>query len=109
MPGVDGRWVELEAGSLEHVTAVTFHLEQLRRRAPGDYLLRLVASHLSFIRSHLSGAMGNSGSVISAMGEAAVNILLENISAVQDKRTVQAVHRKLAPDLVVRESTTPIA
>jgi len=44
-----------------------------------------------------------------AMGEAAVNILLENISAVQDKRTVQAVHRKLAPDLVVRESTTPIA
>jgi len=72
MPGVDGRWVELEAASLEHVTAVTFHLEQLRRRAPGDYLLRLVASHLSFIRSHLSGANGNSGSVISAMGEAAV-------------------------------------
>lgn len=72
MPGADGRSVELEAGSVEHVAAVTFHLEQLRRRAPGDYLLRLVASHLSFIRSHLSGARGDSGSVISAMGEAAV-------------------------------------
>jgi LacI family transcriptional regulator len=43
-----------------------------------------------------------------AMGEAAANILLENISAVQDKRKVQAVHRKLVPDLVVRESTTPV-
>jgi transcriptional regulator with XRE-family HTH domain/tetratricopeptide (TPR) repeat protein len=73
MPGADSRSVELEAASVEHVAAVTFHLEQLRRRAPGDYLLRLVASHLSFIRSHLSSANGNtSGSVISAMGEAAV-------------------------------------
>lgn len=43
-----------------------------------------------------------------AMGEAAANILLENISAVQDKRKVLAVHRKLVPDLVVRESTTPV-
>ena len=43
-----------------------------------------------------------------AMGEAAANILLENISAMQDKRKVQAVHRKLVPDLVVRESTTPV-
>jgi transcriptional regulator with XRE-family HTH domain len=72
MPGVDGRSAELESASLEHVAAVTFHLEQLRRRAPGDYLLRLVTSHLNFIRSHLPGTRGNSGSVISAMGEAAV-------------------------------------
>ena len=43
-----------------------------------------------------------------AMGEAAANILLENINAVQDKRKTHAVHRKLTPDLVVRESTTPI-
>jgi len=43
-----------------------------------------------------------------AMGEAAANILLESISAVQDKRKIQAIHRKLVPDLVVRESTTPV-
>lgn len=42
-----------------------------------------------------------------AMGAMAVTILLESISAVQEKRKLQAVHRKLAPELVVRESTTP--
>ena len=40
-----------------------------------------------------------------AMGMMAVNIVLEGINAVQEKREVRAVHRKVAPELVVREST----
>jgi LacI family transcriptional regulator len=40
-----------------------------------------------------------------AMGTMAVNIILEGINAVQEKREVRAVHRKVAPELVVREST----
>lgn len=40
-----------------------------------------------------------------AMGATAVNIVLEGINAVQEKREVRAVHRKLAPELAVREST----
>jgi LacI family transcriptional regulator, galactose operon repressor len=40
-----------------------------------------------------------------AMGAMAVNIILEGINAVQEKREVRAVHRKMAPELVVREST----
>ncbi|HVO82736.1 MAG TPA: LacI family DNA-binding transcriptional regulator [Terriglobales bacterium] len=43
-----------------------------------------------------------------AMGAMAVTILLENISAAQEKRKLRAVHRKLTPELVIRESTTPV-
>jgi len=40
-----------------------------------------------------------------AMGAMAVSIALEGINAVVQKREVTAVHRKLAPELAVREST----
>jgi len=40
-----------------------------------------------------------------AMGTMAVSIVLEGINAVLEKREVTAVHRKLAPELAVREST----
>ena len=39
------------------------------------------------------------------MGAMAVSIVLDGINAVQDKREVSAVHRKVAPELAVREST----
>jgi tetratricopeptide (TPR) repeat protein len=70
--GGNGKLLEMEVGSVEHVAAVTFHLEQLRRRAPGDYLLRLVASHINFMRSHLPSSPVKSRRLLSAMGEAAV-------------------------------------
>ncbi len=44
-----------------------------------------------------------------AMGGAAVNIILDGINAVQEKREVGAVHRKMAPELVVRESTRSLS
>jgi DNA-binding LacI/PurR family transcriptional regulator len=40
-----------------------------------------------------------------AMGAAAVEIVIEGINAVLEKREVPANHRKVAPELVVREST----
>jgi DNA-binding LacI/PurR family transcriptional regulator len=40
-----------------------------------------------------------------AMGTMAVSIVVDGINAVQEKRAVSAVHRKVAPELVVREST----
>jgi LacI family transcriptional regulator, galactose operon repressor len=40
-----------------------------------------------------------------AMGAMAVSIVIEGINAVVEKREVSAVHRKLAPELAVREST----
>jgi LacI family transcriptional regulator, galactose operon repressor len=40
-----------------------------------------------------------------AMGASAVGIVLEGINAVLEKREVAACHRKVAPELVVREST----
>jgi DNA-binding LacI/PurR family transcriptional regulator len=40
-----------------------------------------------------------------AMGADAVGIVLEGIKSVLEKREVTAQHRKLAPELVVREST----
>jgi len=40
-----------------------------------------------------------------AMGAGAVGIVLEGIQAVLEKREVAAYHRKVAPELVVREST----
>ena len=39
------------------------------------------------------------------MGAMAVSIVVEGINAVQEKREVSAVHRKVAPELAVREST----
>ena len=43
-----------------------------------------------------------------AMGAGAVGIVLEGIKSVLEKKPVLARHRKLAPDLVVRESTRKI-
>ena len=40
-----------------------------------------------------------------AMGSAAATIVLEGISAVQEKRESSVSHRKMGPELVVREST----
>jgi LacI family transcriptional regulator len=40
-----------------------------------------------------------------AMGNMAVGIVVDGINAVLEKREVVAVHRKLAPELAVREST----
>jgi DNA-binding LacI/PurR family transcriptional regulator len=42
---------------------------------------------------------------LSDMGTLAVKIVSEGISAVQEKQKIVASHRKLAPELVVREST----
>jgi len=40
-----------------------------------------------------------------AMGSLAVSIVADGINAVLEKREVGALHRKVAPELVVREST----
>jgi LacI family transcriptional regulator len=40
-----------------------------------------------------------------AMGAAAANLVVEAINAVLDKKSAPAVHRKVAPELMVREST----
>ena len=42
-----------------------------------------------------------------AMGGAAVNIIVDAINAGSENRKVSAVHRKLASELVIRESTRP--
>jgi DNA-binding LacI/PurR family transcriptional regulator len=42
------------------------------------------------------------------MGSLSVVTLLEAIEAVQEARDSAAVHRKLQPELVVRESTAPL-
>jgi DNA-binding LacI/PurR family transcriptional regulator len=39
------------------------------------------------------------------MGEMAVSIVAEGISALHEKRRLTAMHRKLLPQLVVRDST----
>jgi LacI family transcriptional regulator len=44
-----------------------------------------------------------------AMGENAVEVVLNGIKCVLEKREVEAYHRKLAPQLVVRESTRKLA
>ncbi len=41
------------------------------------------------------------------MGKTAVGLVAEGISAVQEKRKIPAKHRKLLPELVVRDSTCP--
>jgi LacI family transcriptional regulator len=40
-----------------------------------------------------------------AMGNMAASIIVEGMNAVLEKRESNAIHRKLAPELVVREST----
>jgi DNA-binding LacI/PurR family transcriptional regulator len=44
-----------------------------------------------------------------ALGSAAVEIVMEGINAVLEERELAAVHRKLAPELVVRESTRALS
>jgi DNA-binding LacI/PurR family transcriptional regulator len=39
------------------------------------------------------------------MGASAVGVVLDGINAVLEKREMTATHRKVAPELVVREST----
>jgi DNA-binding LacI/PurR family transcriptional regulator len=46
---------------------------------------------------------------MAAMGADAVGIVLEGIHSVLEKREVAAHHRKVAPELVVRESTRRIS
>lgn len=41
------------------------------------------------------------------MGNMAVHILSDAINAVQEKRRINATHRKVSPELVVRDSTRP--
>src|ERR1700724_727151 len=43
-----------------------------------------------------------------AMGTVAANLVVDGIKAVVEKREVSAVHRKMAPELAVRESTHSI-
>jgi len=43
-----------------------------------------------------------------ALGTAAVEIVMESINAAREEREFAAVHRKLAPELVVRESTRAV-
>ena len=44
-----------------------------------------------------------------AMGVSAVGIVVDGINAVLEKRELSATHRKVAPELVVRESTRSLA
>ncbi|MGH9684101.1 MAG: LacI family DNA-binding transcriptional regulator [Candidatus Acidiferrales bacterium] len=44
-----------------------------------------------------------------ALGSAAVGIVMEGINAAAEEREYQATHRKLAPELVVRESTRALS
>jgi DNA-binding LacI/PurR family transcriptional regulator len=44
-----------------------------------------------------------------AMGTTAVGIVMEGINAVVEGQEFSAVHRKLTPELVARESTRPWA
>jgi len=46
---------------------------------------------------------------LEAMGAAAVNIIVDAITAGADNRRFPAVHRKLASELVSRESTRALA
>lgn len=45
---------------------------------------------------------------LETMGGMAVSIMLDGINAVLEKRETSALHRKVAPELVVRESTHPL-
>ena len=43
------------------------------------------------------------------MGGMAVGLVVDGINAVLEKREASALHRKVAPELVVRESTHPLS
>jgi len=58
-------------------------------------------SHSSFI----TPALTTIRQPMPDMGQMAVNIVAENISAIQQQERVAAVHRKLVPQLITREST----
>ena len=58
---------------------------------------RLVTPALSTLRQPMA-----------EMGTLAVTIVNEGIDAVQEKRKIVASHRKLAPELVVRDSTSAL-
>lgn len=45
---------------------------------------------------------------LEAMGAAAVSLVLDGINAVVEKRETSSIHRKVAPELVVRESTRSV-
>jgi len=42
------------------------------------------------------------------MGKMAVSLVSEGIAAVQEKRKMTSSHRKLSPELIVRESTAAV-
>jgi len=46
---------------------------------------------------------------LETMGAQAVSILVDGINAVLEKRESSALHRKMAPELVVRESTRALS
>ncbi|MFI5224060.1 MAG: substrate-binding domain-containing protein, partial [Nitrospirales bacterium] len=43
-----------------------------------------------------------------AMGTAAATIVVQTINASLEKKTTRAIHRKMVPDLIVRESTSSL-
>jgi len=43
------------------------------------------------------------------MGKMAVSIVAEGINAIQGKQKLTAIHRKLTPKLIVRDSTARVA
>ncbi|HMH79322.1 MAG TPA: substrate-binding domain-containing protein [Candidatus Acidoferrum sp.] len=46
---------------------------------------------------------------LEAMGNLAVNIVMEGINAAQEKRDWTITHHRVAPELVIRESTRAIS
>jgi LacI family transcriptional regulator len=44
-----------------------------------------------------------------AMGQSAVGLVVDGINAVLEKRELSATHHKVAPELVIRESTRPLS
>jgi DNA-binding LacI/PurR family transcriptional regulator len=46
---------------------------------------------------------------LEAMGNLAVNIIMEGVTAAQEKRDWNITHQRVAPELVIRESTSVIA
>jgi LacI family transcriptional regulator len=43
-----------------------------------------------------------------AMGTAAATLVLEAINAGLEKRTIRTIHRRIVPELIVRESTRSV-
>jgi LacI family transcriptional regulator len=57
----------------------------------------------------LTPALSTLRQPMAEMGTMAVSIVSEGISAVQEKRKIVASHRKLPPELVVRDSTRTVS